>query len=157
MNEEKIKHPKDNDASVVTLDSCQDADQASAQSRNNDDMSKYGPTFERIGKFFQKCGDKVVYLTEDNHKSIFPCLDFLQSKLGLEAVYIDLNYRPFVQYADFIAIVAFQDIFPERMSKFEKSSNLNSIRLFEDDNYIHSIVDDLKILDINMLPYDFNS
>ena len=114
-----------------------------------DDMSKFSTVFKKIEDFFDKCNNaSIVYLSEENHQCIFPCIDFLKSELKLEAVYIDLNYRPFVQYADFIAIVAFQDMFPERVSKFEKSSNFSAESLFSKFEN-NGIVDKIRSLPID--------
>lgn len=136
------------DVSVVTLEEQQSSQHIASQ---GSDMSKFSTIFKKIEEFFGKCSNSpIVCLSEENHKCIFPCIDLLKNELLHQAIHIDLNYRPFVQYADFIAIIAFQDMFPERVSEFEKSCSFTPEKLFASNEFKGNAAVDL----IRKLPRD---
>mmetsp|Transcript_12089 Transcript_12089/g.15766 ORF Transcript_12089/g.15766 Transcript_12089/m.15766 type:complete len:198 (+) Transcript_12089:145-738(+) len=100
-------------------------------------VDKYADTISIVDPFLHFCSTiDLVYLNEHNHKCIFPCIDMLQEKYGHKAVYIELNYRPFIDCNDFVAIIAFQDLYPDRVNKFTKSSAFDIETAFSNENLV---------------------
>lgn len=109
---------------------------------DKENLEALSSALSNMDKFLHKCGqqseEKMVYLTEENSACIFPCIELLKERN--QYVYIEFNYRPFINSIDFTGVVAFQDTYHDRVKNFTRSSKFKVQEIFPEESKNEAII-----------------
>jgi len=109
---------------------------------DKENLENLSSALSSMDKFLQKCGqqseEKMVYLSEENSACIFPCIELLKEKH--RSIFIEFNYRPFINSIDFTGVVAFQDTYVDRVKNFERSSKIKAQDMFPEDSKNETVI-----------------